>query len=391
MPRPSRRRPSKAPAARKTRRGRTGGPDLRVVAAVVVVVVAVGLLLLVARRRQPEVAPAAAPSAIGTVREVASRFDCPPGRVVESPPSAPDGPVTITVAAPRGFPVGDFTQKLEAAAHNSGGRLEPRQMTEKGGYGLARLDGVLDGRKVRIVIVGEEPRPTPRPKPPQPARGRAGRLAIVLDDAGNSLGAVKDLERLPAQIAVAVLPNAPQSREVVRELGRQGREVLLHMPMEPMPGHGPGPGEGAIVVGESPDEVAARISSALAVVDNARGVNNHMGSRATADMPTMRAVMAVLKPTGLYFLDSRTTPDTVAERAAREAGVPALRREVFLDNVAEPDAVKRSLDEAAGIAAADGEAVAIGHVHAVTVAVLAAELGDLRRDVVLVRPSQLLR
>ena len=127
------------------------------------------------------------------------------------------------------------------------------------------------------------------------------------------------------------------------------------------------------------------------MVAAARGVNNHMGSRATADAPTMRDVMEVLRDHGLYFLDSRTTSETVAERVARENGVPALRRDVFLDVVSEPDAVRRALEQAVARARAQGSAVAIGHVHPLTLELLAVELPRIASEVKLVRPSQLLR
>ncbi len=101
--------------------------------------------------------------------------------------------------------------------------------------------------------------------------------------------------------------------------------------------------------------------------------------------------MAFLKRKGLYFVDSRTTSATVAEQAARAAGVPVLRREVFLDNVGEPDAVRARLEEAISRASTEGRALAIGHVHSVTVAVLMSELESLPGGVRLVRPSQLLQ
>ncbi len=312
----------------------------------------------------------------------------PLDHVVEELPRGAGGVIEVTVHAPRRFAVDRFVLELQARAHNEGDRLDPKPVTEGGGYGLARLDGTLAGRKVRIVVIGEEPRPTPAPRTRvQPTAA----VAIVLDDAGNSLAAVKQLEGRPAAVAVAVLPNAPQTVEVVRELQRQRREVLLHMPMEPLPNHGAGPGDGAILVGQSAAEVAARIEHALEIVPIARGVNNHMGSRATADLPTMQAVMACLKGRSLYFLDSRTTSDSVAERAADAAGIPALHRGIFLDNVDEPDAVRHRLAEAISLAGADGRVVAIGHVHPVTVAVLEVELGSLPAGVRLVRPSQLLQ
>lgn len=329
------------------------------------------------------------PDAGATVREVAARYGCPPGRVSVEVSRDRQGTLSlVTVHAPRGFAGDRFTLDLEAAVHNLGGRLEPRPLTEKGGYGLARLEGTVGGERWRVLVLGEEP--PPRGPAKGPVGGQAGRLAIVLDDAGASTEVVREVERLPLPVAVAVLPNAAHSAEVARALGAAGREVLLHMPMEPQENHGPGPGDGAVEVGLQPGEIRARLERALRVVAPARGVNNHMGSRATADAATMRDVMVVLADHGLYFLDSRTTSDTVAERVARESGVPALRRDVFLDVVSEPDAVRRALEQAVARARSQGTAVAIGHVHPLTLELLAVELPRMLGDVKLVRPSQLL-
>jgi polysaccharide deacetylase 2 family uncharacterized protein YibQ len=379
---------------RKARPGgrRTGGRrriSLRTGAALAVLAVALGAVLYLAwRASRPR--PVPVPDAGETVRQVAVRHGCPPESVTAEASSDRQGKLfLVTVHAPRGFPAERFTLDLEATAHNLGGRLEPQPLTEKGGYGLARLEGVVGGARWRVLVLAEEP--------PQrgPTRGRVGthtaRLAIVLDDAGASTEVVREVERLPLAVAVAVLPNAAHSAEVARALGAQGREVLLHMPMEPLANHGPGPGDGAIEVGLQAGEVRARLERALAVVAAARGVNNHMGSRATADAATMRDVMAVLSDRGLYFLDSRTTSETVAERVARASGVPALRRDVFLDVVSEPDAVRRALEQAVARARSQGSAVAIGHVHPLTLEVLAVELPRLGDGVRLVRPSQLLR
>ena len=325
------------------------------------------------------------------VREVAARFRCGPARVTsETSRDAAGALALVTVHAPRGFRVEPFVLDMEAAAHNLGGHLEPMPLLEKGGYGLARLDGEVGGVRWRVLVLGEE-----LPVPPKPGvAGRAlhgARLAVVLDDAGASIEVVREVERLPVEVAVAVLPNAARSAEVARGLGAQGRELLLHMPMEPVGDRGPGPGEGAVEVGLSAAEIRSRVERALAVVAGARGVNNHMGSRATADAAAMRAVMDVLRPRGLYFLDSRTTADTVAERTARECGVPALRRDVFLDVVSEPEAIRRALDQAVARARAEGTAVAIGHVHPITIEVLERELPRIGGEVRLVRPSQLLK
>jgi hypothetical protein len=392
--------PKRAAAGGGSSGRRASGNAWRAVAAVALLAVAVAVVLLLARREPPAVPAAPTRTAAEIVRELAVRHGCTPADVVEEEPWAPSGVYTFTVHARPSFAADRFALELQAAAHNGGGRLDPRPVTEGGGYALKRLDGMLAGSEVRVVVLGAAPHATRPPRPPQqarrtpapaPARGGPHRLAVVLDDAGYDLGAVEALADLPREVAVAVLPNASQARESVRELERQGREVLLHLPMEPRPGNGPGAGEGAIEVGLPPAEIAARVEAALAVVAGARGVNNHMGSRATTDAPTVRAVMAALRGRGLYFLDSRTTGGSLAEGAARAAGIPALGRDVFLDVVDEADAVRQALREAFARAAATGEAVAIGHVHPVTVSVLAAELADLPDGIRLVRPSALAR
>lgn len=335
---------------------------------------------------------------IQVVREVAARHGCPADAVaaeeIEEPGTAL---VVVTVHAPRGFPVDRFSLDLQARVHNLGGRLEPLSLGERGGYGLARLEGMVGATRWRVLVLGEPPAAR------QPARTRTRQavprstpvsgavLAIVLDDAGNSLDACRQLALLPAEVAVAVLPNTPHATAVAECLRAQGRELLLHLPMQPVPGEGPGPGSGPIEVELSETEVARRLDRALSLVPGVRGVNNHMGSLATADAPTMTALARALRPTGLYFLDSRTTPDSVAESVMHEHGVPALRRDLFLDVVDEPGAISRALHEAVDLARTEGSAVAIGHVHEQTLAVLAAELPRLAARVTLVRPSTLAR
>jgi polysaccharide deacetylase 2 family uncharacterized protein YibQ len=386
---------ARPPSRRRKPRRRGGARYLspRAVAAAAVVIAA-GSLVLYLVWRSSRARPAARPiPAVNVVRDVAGRLGCPADRVTSEATSDRLGALEqVTVHAPRGFPAEKFSLDLEAAAHNLGGQLEPQPLAEKGGYGLARLEGHVGGTRWRVLVLGEEPPPRRAGGEVRGARKEVGqpRLAIVLDDAGSSEEVIGEVERLPRAVAVAVLPNAPFSAQVARALGAQGREILLHMPMQPLTDHGPGPGSGAVEVGLSPDAIRSRVEEALRVVSDARGVNNHMGSRATADVTTMRDVMAVLKGRGLFFLDSRTTSDTVAERVARESGVPALHRDVFLDVVIEPDAIRRALEHAVARARSQGSALAIGHVHPLTIQLLAAELPRLASEVRLVRPSQLL-
>ncbi len=382
MPARSARRPRAA--ARRTVRP---GGRWRVALAVALLAAAVAAVLVTRRWHPPEARPQA-DSAESTLLALAERYGCSRDRIVVEPLAGERGGHEVTLHAPPSFDVAGFVLAVEAAAHNRGERVEALPLAEGGGYGLARLEGRLAGEPVRVVVLGERARrrPARRPNATHPPR-----LAVLLDDAGNSLAAVAEIERLPVAVAVAVLPNAAQSSAVARALGAGKREVLLHMPMEPQPGAAPGPGPGGLEVGQSPEEVRARLDAALSVVATARGLNNHMGSRATADRRLMRLLMAELRARGLYFVDSRTTPDSVAFQVAGQVGVRAAERDVFLDVVAEPLAIRRALERAISEARAAGSALAIGHVHPVTIDTLAVELPRLEgTGVRLVPPSQLL-
>lgn len=330
-------------------------------------------------------------SPVDLVREVCGRAGVAPERVhAEELREGQRRLWEVRIHVPAGFDARRLLLDLQAAVHNQGGRLDPVEVTEKGGYGLGALAGTVVGAPVRVLVVGDEPPPRRSGARPVSVKARP-RLAVVLDDAGYSLEEIDALAPLPVAVAVAVLPNAPLSRQVAQKLAEQGREVLLHLPMEPLPHAGAGPGEGAITTGLGAEEVHRLVAAAAAAVPGARGVNNHMGSRATADEATMAAVTAALVGRGWYLLDSRTTPASVAFQAAQRTGLPALQRDVFLDVLPEPAAIRRALAEAVGLARSRGSAVAIGHVHPATVAVLSQEREGLLRQVELVPPSQLAR
>lgn len=295
--------------------------------------------------------------------------------------------LVVRVFADKAFPSQRFALELEAALHNLGGHLERLPLLEQGGYGVAAYGGGLGQVGLSVLVLREKP---VVPKPPEPSKkGAEGKLAIVLDDAGNSLEVLPLLDQLPDAVAVAVLPNSPHGPEVARALRQKGREVLLHMPMEPEGNGSPGPGEGALRVGMGEAEVRTLVEQALAAVGPVAGINNHMGSRATSDEPLMRALALALQGRRLYFLDSRTSPASVAEKVLRESGLPTLHRDVFLDVVDEEGAIRSALATAASLAQARGRALAIGHVHPRTLRVLASALPSLP-EIRLVRPSALL-
>jgi hypothetical protein len=195
-------------------------------------------------------------------------------------------------------------------------------------------------------------------------------VAIVVDDLGRSLDDVERLLRLGVPLTYAVLPFESRTPEVVARLRAAGAEILCHLPLEGRPGADPGPG--AILEEHSPRRLARRAAEAIDAVAGAAGLNNHMGSVVTADREAMRALLAVVAERGLFFLDSRTTAESVAYELARQAGVPTARRDVFLDSSREPEAVAAELDRLLDVARENGAAIGIGHPHEVTLAALEA-------------------
>ena len=215
---------------------------------------------------------------------------------------------------------------------------------------------------------------------------RLYRAAIVIDDLGQQIGPVHDLLGLPYALTFSVLPRLPASREASADASRAGREVMLHLPMEPL-GAGINPGAGAILVGMRAPDVARTVEADLESVPDARGVNNHMGSRATSDPALMAAVMKELSSKRLYFIDSRTAPSTVAFDAARRAGIPAFYRSVFLDDTETVEYTLGQLRSFRSLVERQGSALAIGHPHPTTIRALEAFLPELDRDDIEIVPA----
>lgn len=217
-------------------------------------------------------------------------------------------------------------------------------------------------------------------------------MAIVIDDLGNDLPAAERIARWSEPVGGAVLPGLRWSAASARMLERGGKEVLLHLPMEPEGYPKVRPGPGVILRSQSDAEILRVLEEDLASVPGAVGVNNHMGSVATADPRVMRTVARALADRGLFFLDSRTTDATVAELAAQVASVPVISRRVFLDDVATEEAVRAQLAELMRRAREEGAAVAIGHPYPATLAVLEAELPGLSaKGVRLVKVGELVK
>ena len=194
-----------------------------------------------------------------------------------------------------------------------------------------------------------------------------GHLAIVIDDIGRELHLLEQLQALRFSLTFSVLPGAvyaPGAQLRLRSDRRRYREILLHLPCEPEDptkmAEGAEPREHFLRVGDPPERLRAALVAALARVPGAVGVNNHMGSRLTAERAAMDALMPELRARGLFFLDSRTTSHSQGEAAAEAAGVPTLGRDIFLDVDPTPAAVRAQLDLAA-VRARERPVVVIAH------------------------------
>lgn len=214
-------------------------------------------------------------------------------------------------------------------------------------------------------------------------------IAIVIDDVGDALGAGLRVVRLPAPIAAAFLPHTRYAARLAQVAHRRGKEVMLHLPMEANDGAPPGPG--AITLGMDEQACLRALANNLAALPHVSGINNHMGSRLTSDESHMRWLMQALRERGnLFFVDSRTTAATVAQKMADEQGVPNLRRNVFLDNDPSPAAIAEQFERLLALARRQGGALAIGHPHAATLDFLERRLPRLAQEGIEVVPVRVL-
>jgi polysaccharide deacetylase 2 family uncharacterized protein YibQ len=198
-------------------------------------------------------------------------------------------------------------------------------------------------------------------------------VAIIVDDLGADLAIMQDLLDLQLNLTAAVLPNVPHARAVAELAHADGHEVLLHVPMEPKDYPAADPGEKALMVDLSTAEVQHRLRGYLQTVPWVVGANNHMGSRFTESREGMRGVLEILKDQGLFFVDSRTTANSVAIAEAEEMEIAHAERDLFLDNDINEKAIRRQIRKLIGIAQEQGSAIGICHPHLETYAALKKE------------------
>ena len=227
---------------------------------------------------------------------------------------------------------------------------------------------------------------------PEPDLPDGPLVTIIMDDLGRSLYTAEALLALPQAVTFAIIPGEAQAVQVAELAYAGDREVMLHTPMEPQGYPAVNPGEDALFVEYSDQEIRRRLDQFLAYIPHVTGINNHMGSRFTEDARALTPVMKSLQEKGLFFVDSRTTGRTLAAETARRYNVPTMERDVFLDNVAEVDAIVTQILKLEAKARKQGMAIGICHPYPETLEALRRELpGLVERGISLVPVSVLLQ
>ena len=251
----------------------------------------------------------------------------------------------------------------------------------KGKDGSFRLYVIYDGYKVFSITINgpvlvdkkeSEVQPVVVPKKKMP------QIALVLDDFGYSGKNLDRIKKLGVPLTLAVLPNLKYTDEVCSFAENNGIDTILHFPMEPLK-ESTALEENTILVSMPDDKITGILLAALGSVYNAKGLNNHMGSKATQDMRVMKTVFTELKKRDMFFMDSYTVAGSICSQAAEEVGIDFSVRDVFLDHAMEEEKIRENMSKAFNVAMKKGKAIAIGHDRSVTIDVLAKVIPVMKR------------
>jgi len=255
-----------------------------------------------------------------------------------------------------------------------------------------QLSLIRQGEALEVRLAGQPCYRLQFQPPPPPTSGQRPQLAIIMDDLGRDLGVAREMLALDLQVTFAILPDTSHASQIATLAHRRGREVIVHIPMEPQGYPAVDPGKGALFTNLGADEIRRRFLGYLDRIPYAVGGNNHMGSKFTMDVDGMHNVLQVMKEEGLFFVDSRTTGGSVAMQEARRLAIPGISRDVFLDNVAEVEPIVTELHRLVKLARQRGVAVGICHPYPATVKALSREMEFLKGSGVdLVPVSRLVR
>ena len=238
-------------------------------------------------------------------------------------------------------------------------------------------------KDIPLLKEKKPPKTTPIEKSP--------RVALIVDDIGYDRAVVKKFLSLNLPITLSILPKSPFTKSIVDEARKNHVEIMLHQPMEPFEYPRINPGPGTLLTNMTPDELVQQLIQNLEEMPFVSGINNHMGSKMTANASQMRQVFSVLKQRNLFFIDSRTTEKTICRPSANLLQIPFGERDIFIDHFQDSDFIKKQLYELVRIATAHDFAIGIAHPYTKTYQVLKTCLPDLKQKVQFVPVSELVR
>ena len=244
-------------------------------------------------------------------------------------------------------------------------------------------------KKPESPIITDKPKPQEQEKKPDvsaypiqdlPELPSKGKLIFVFDDAGHNLEQLQYFLDLPFPCTIAVLPKLSNSIETAKRIRAAGKELILHQPMQAV-NPNIDPGKGAVKPGMNREEIKKIVASNVEEIGPIAGMNNHEGSLITSDEEAMEAVLELCREKNIYFLDSRTSSKSVVPQVAKKLNMSIWERAVFLDNKRDKAYMKKQIIEGLEIASQRGEAIMIGHVFTVDLAILLKEMySDLTQE-----------
>jgi uncharacterized protein len=308
----------------------------------------------------------------------------------------------VKVVAPNPFLVQQAAQVVESLASRNGFSFK-RLASSRDGAASVLYEVTEGGRRISSVLLmpesgGRPERSTALPSEetepsqivlPQFFQGDY-RVAIIIDDLGADLSAAEQLVRFPQHLTLSIIPELKYTQKTAELARVGGKEIMIHLPMEPQAHEGLVIEPKTILASMTPGEVESTFNEMVSSVPFAVGMNNHMGSKTTPNRALMSEVLALTKLRGLYFIDSRTTPATQGYAVARELGVPTNFRSVFLDDKRNVAYTEYELDVLLKRMLKQGSAIAIGHPYPTTIEALRKKLPEFeRRGVKIVFASDL--
>jgi uncharacterized protein len=264
-------------------------------------------------------------------------------------------------------------------------RLGPRVMIrrEKAARNAVSFSILVNGFRTHRIVLSFGAFPHERGK-------ERARIALIIDDLGYDSRLAEGFMNLKIPVSLSILPDAPFTRSIADEARRRGCELMVHLPMEPKRYPAVNSGPGTLFVSMDTEQILHQLSDDLDQVPGATGVNNHMGSLFTENRDKMMVVLQALKRRHLFFVDSRTTADSVGYDLARKMGIPTAKRTVFLDNDLHPEAIRSQVRRLLNMARHKGWAIGIGHPHKETLKLLQNDLSGPQDGVEIVPVSKLL-